>query len=125
LPLNVGLKYCDQANQVDPMDAAGHAYTPGPMAFKDRDVIDTILSESGFSTISIKDHKSTLIIGSTPTIAANNLTSVGPLYRLLLNYDDQVKALVQTELEQQLMHHVTSEGVTLKSNVWIITARKG
>ncbi len=125
LPLNVGLKYCDQDNQVDPMDAAGHSYTPGPMAFKDRDIIDKILSDSGFSAISIKDLKSTLVVGLTPTIAANNLISIGPLSRLLLNYDDQTKALVQTELEQQLMQHVTSEGVTLKSNIWIITARKG
>ncbi len=125
LPLNVGLKYCDQDNQVDPMDAAGHSYTPGPMAFKDKDIIDKILSDSGFSAISIKDLKSTLVVGLTPTIAANNLISIGPLSRLLLNYDDQTKALVQTELEQQLMQHVTSEGVTLKSNVWIITARKG
>ncbi len=125
LPLNVGLKYCDQDNQVDPMDAAGHSYTPGPMAFKDKDIIDKILSDSGFSAISIKDLKSTLVVGLTPTIAANNLISIGPLSRLLLNYDDQTKALVQTELEQQLMQHVTSEGVTLKSNIWIITARKG
>ncbi len=125
LPLNVGLKYCDQAYQVDPMDVAGHSYTPGPMAFKDRDIIDKILSDSGFSAISIKDLKSTLVVGLTPTIAANNLISIGPLSRLLLNYDDQTKALVQTELEQQLMQHVTSEGVTLKSNIWIITARKG
>ncbi len=124
LPLNVGLKYCNQDNKVDPMDVAGHSYTPGPMAFKDRDLIDTILTDSGFSAISIKDHKSTLVVGSTPTIAANNLISIGPLSRLILNYDDQIKALVQTELEQQLMQHVTSEGVKLKSNIWIVTARK-
>jgi hypothetical protein len=95
------------------------------MAFKDQDRIDKILSGSGFSTISIKEHKSTLVVGSTPAIAANNLTSVGPLSRLMQNYDDHIKASIQTELEQQLMHHVTSKGVTLKSNVWIITARKG
>ena len=124
LPLNVGLKYCNQDNKVDPMDVAGHSYTPGPMAFKDRDLIDTILTDSGFSAISIKDHKSTLVVGSTPTIAANNLISIGPLSRLILNYDDQIKALIQTELEQQLMQHVTSEGVKLKSNIWIVTARK-
>lgn len=124
LPLNIGLKYCNQDNKVDPMDVAGHSYTPGPMAFKDRDLIDTILTDSGFSAISIKDHKSTLVVGSTPTIAANNLISIGPLSRLILNYDDQIKALIQTELEQQLMQHVTSEGVKLKSNIWIVTARK-
>ena len=125
LPLNVGLKYCDQPNQVDPMDAAGLSYTPGPMAFKDQDRIDKFLCESGFSTISIKDHKSTLVVGSTPAIAANNLTSVGPLSRLMQNTDDHIKASIQTELRQQLMHHFTSKGVTLKSNVWIITASKG
>ena len=106
------------------MDVAGNSYTPGPMAFKDRDLIDTILTDSGFSAISIKDHKSTLVVGSTPTIAANNLISIGPLSRLILNYDDQIKALIQTELEQELMQHVTSEGVKLKSNIWIVTARK-
>ena len=121
LPLNAGLKYSDRS---DPMDAAGSSYVPGPMAFKDQNVIDKILNESGFSNISIKDYKSTLVVGQTPTIAANNLINVGPLSRLIQNSDNHIKALVQTELEQQLMHHVTPNGVELKSNVWIITASK-
>ena len=121
VPLNAGLKFCDLS---DPVDAAGSSYVPGPMAFKDQDRIDKILNESGFTNISIKDYKSMLVVGPTPQIAANNLINIGPLSRLIQNSDDQIKALVQTELEQQLMHHVTPKGVELKSNVWIITARK-
>jgi SAM-dependent methyltransferase len=121
LPLNVGLKYCDRS---DPMDAAGPSYAPGPMAFKDQDRIDKILNESGFSNISIEDYKSTLVVGPTPIIAANNLMDVGPLYRLIQNSDDNIKALVKTELKQQLTHHVTPKGVELNSNVWIVTASK-
>ena len=124
LPLNVGLKYCDQPNQDDTMDAAGLSYSPGPMAFKDQDRIDKILSESGFSTISIKEHKSKLTVGLTPKIAASNLTNVGPLSRLMQNYNDNIKALIQTDLEKQLIQNVTPEGVKLRSNVWIVTAIK-
>ena len=124
LPLNVGLKYCDQPNQDDTMGAAGLSYSPGPMAFKDQDRIDKILSESGFSTISIKEHKSKLTVGLTPKIAASNLTNVGPLSRLMQNYNDNIKALIQTDLEKQLIQNITPEGVKLRSNVWIVTAIK-
>ena len=125
LPLNVGLKYCDQPNQDDTMDAAGLSYSPGPMAFKDQDRINSILLASGFTEVSIHDHESKLVVGPTPKIAASNLTDVGPLSRLMQNYDNHIKMLVQTELEKQLMEHVTSRGVELNSNIWIVTANKG
>jgi ubiquinone/menaquinone biosynthesis C-methylase UbiE len=118
LPLNVGLKYCAPPNQVDP-------HAPGPMAFKDQDRINSILNASGFTKVSIHDHESKLVVGPTPKIAASNLTDVGPLSRLVQNSDNHIKILVQTELEKQLMEHVTSRGVELNSNIWIVTANKG
>ena len=118
LPLNVGLKYCAPPNQVDP-------HAPGPMAFKDQDRINSILNASGFTKVSIHDHESKLVVGPTPKIAASNLTDVGPLSRLMQNSDNHIKMLVQTELEKQLMEHVTSRGVELNSNIWIVTANKG
>ena len=121
LPLNAGLKYCVRP---DPMGAEGPSYVPGPMAFKDQDRIEKILNESGFSNISIRDYKSSLVVGLTPTTAANNLKDIGPLSRLLQDSDNHIKALVQTELEKQLMHHVTPKGVELMSNAWIVMARK-
>lgn len=118
LPLNVGLKYCAPPNQVDP-------HAPGPMAFKDQDRINSILNASGFTKVSIHDHESKLVVGPTPEIAASNLTDVGPLSRLMQNSDNHIKMLVQTKLEKQLMEHVTSRGVELNSNIWIVTANKG
>ena len=64
------------------------------------------------------------MVGLTPTTAANNLKDIGPLSRLLQDSDNHIKALVQTELEKQLMHHVTPKGVELMSNAWIVMARK-
>ncbi|MDA9976091.1 hypothetical protein N9F34_04675 [Alphaproteobacteria bacterium] len=104
LPLNVGLKYCNRPNQVDP-------HVPGPMAFKDQDRVNNIISASGFTNVSIKDHKSKLVVGPTPKMAANNSIGVGPLSWILQNFDNHIKALVQTELEKQLMQNVTSQGV--------------
>ena len=121
LPLNAGLKICDGS---DPMGAEESSYVPGPMAFKDRDRIDNILNESGFSNILIRDYKSSLVVGLTPEIAAKNLMKIGPLSRVIQDSDNHIKALVQAELEKQLMHHVTPKGVELKSNAWIVTANK-
>ncbi len=49
---------------------------------------------------------------------------IGPLSRVIQDSDNHIKALSQTELEKQLMHHVSHKGVELKSNAWIVTANK-
>ena len=59
------------------------------------------------------------IIGQTGAIA-RYCGKISNLYS-----DDNIKALVKTELKQQLTHHVTPKGVELNSNIWIVTANKG
>lgn len=116
-PLNVGLKYCPPPEKSDPN-------APGPLAFKEKDRIQTILSATGFTRIAIENYNSKLVVGPTPKDAAKQLSEFGPLYRLLANATDTITTSVRNELSSELEEFLTPDGVKLGASIWIVSAYK-
>lgn len=63
-------------------------YAPGPFALADADRLHGILSDAGFSNISIARHDGLMPMGTTPEQAGIQATSLGPTARALARFAD-------------------------------------
>jgi len=117
LPLEVVEKYV-------PLPPQDHPEEPGAFSFGDANRISRILTESGFSDISIKGFNADFYVGETVDDAVDFLTQIGPANNAMEAecVDPMTKARITSNLREELSLHTTKSGVQLKASTWVVTA---
>lgn len=95
---------------------------PGPFAFADSTHVTTLLTEAGFSDISLTPFDSDLVLGSIDDAVAQSL-DLGPLTRVIADLPDDLRKRIATAVRAELEKHVTPRGIALGGATWIVTAR--
>lgn len=98
---------------------------PGPFAFGDASRVERILSEAGFAGIELEPLDLPMQLGATSDLqSAVDLTfEIGPLSRLLVDAEPEIREKVREAVHSALSRYHTPSGVALPSAVWIVTAR--
>jgi len=96
---------------------------PGPFAFADPDRVRRILTDAGFTSISIDAHEETLSIGGGggADVAAEFLVQMGPTGSAL-RQDPSAEPRVRAAVKEAITPFVAPDGVKLPSAAWIVLA---
>lgn len=101
---------------------------PGPFAFADRNRVEKILTDAGFSAITIAAYDKPLSLGATSNgdpleEALTQAMEIGPLGRMLSGLPDETRVKARAAIRDELAKHLTPQGVMLGGAVWIVTAK--
>lgn len=95
---------------------------PGPFAFADADRVQSILTQAGFTRISIQPFD--MAIGGSPLDQTVALTfKVGPLASILREQPD-LKPVIEEAVRAAVSEYQTPQGVLMPAAVWIVSATK-
>ena len=117
LPLEIVEKYI-------PLPSPDNPEEPGAFSFGDANRISRILTEAGFSGISIKSFDAEFNVGATIDEAVDFLTQIGPANNAMEveGVDKTSKVHITSNLREELLSHTTKSGVKLNASTWIVTA---
>lgn len=98
---------------------------PGPFAFGDKDRLNGILKDAGFSQISIESLELDMEVGGGKGIeaAGRELTRTGPLARLVVDLTEDVREKVTDAVIKALEAHSSGGRVSLGSRTWLVSAK--
>ena len=114
---NIASKFLELPPKSAPRD-------PGPFAFEDPLYLNEVLSDSGWSEISIENYSVTNVVGKSTKAAADFLSRMGPMSVPFEDSEDSVKRKVIDSLEKCFADYVTTRGVEMHFSAWIVTAYK-
>ena len=99
--------------------------TPGPMAFADGKRVERILTEAGFSDITVVPHDEQLMIGSLAQLddAKFMLSRIGPAGRLLDSVDENSRRAAEDAIGIALQKRASADGMRLGSGIWLVSGR--
>jgi len=96
---------------------------PGPFAFADDGRVRGILEAAGFGAINVERFDASVVLGATPRAAAEAMTRIGPVARLVREVGIEHQPTVAAAVEKALVSYAASDGpVTLQGSAWIVTA---
>lgn len=113
----------EAARPVLPPLAAGDPLAPGPFAFADPDRVRGILTDAGFTKVTLTPFDALIGSGSLEETLALAL-EVGPLSRALRDHPDCRDAALGV-VRQALAAYVTEAGVMMPAAIWVVTASRG
>ena len=118
VPLQAVYKHVPRLPQLGPED-------PGPFAFASEQRVTRILSEAGFSHVTMErcDLTLDLAVGRGIEAAVQSTLEIGPSARALAEQPPDVVAAAAQSIGQELMPFVHGQSVLLKGSIWIVTAR--
>lgn len=116
VPLEAARPFLPPAPQMDPT-------APGPFAFASADRINSILSDAGFSDVTLHAFN-TSIGGSTLDQTVDLTFRVGPLGAALRD-DPGLQPTVAAAVRKAVSAYETPDGIFMPASVWIVTARAG
>jgi SAM-dependent methyltransferase len=113
------------AKSLLPEQAPGDPFAPGPFAFADAGRLRAILETAGFSDINIEKFAGAMDLGSVPSHAAFQATSLmGPTARALRHADETTRHRVMGAITQALTEFQTGdESIRLGTACWLVSAR--
>lgn len=116
-PLEVAMPFLTTPPDMPPAGA------PGPFAFADPAHVETMLSEAGWTGVSVAPWTGEMLLpGENPEQSAGFMMQLGPAARLIKEQGIDL-APVQAALRERMATAVTPEGrVAMKASVWIVTA---
>lgn len=108
-----------------PAPEAPPADAPGPFAFGDKDRLNRVLTDAGFSGISIDSLEIDMEVGGGKGIeaAGRELTRTGPLARMVIDLSDELRERVTDAVIQALEAHASGGKVSLGSRTWLVSAK--
>ena len=108
-----------------PLPAPVGPDAPGPFAFADRDRVNGILKNAGFSEIAFEAVEEPLTIGGTADLdaAVDFLLMLGPTQALLAKADEALRAQVVKSVRAAIAPHHGPDGVRLPAAAWVVRAR--
>lgn len=118
VPLQAVYKHVPRLPQLGPED-------PGPFAFASEQRVTRILSEAGFSHVTMErcDLTLDLAVGRGIEAAVQSTLEIGPSARALAEQPPDVVAAAAQSIRQELVPYVRGQSVLLKGSIWIVTAR--
>jgi SAM-dependent methyltransferase len=118
IPYEVALRHLGP-----PAPTPSHA--PGPLAFSDRDYVQSILERAGFADIVI-DRETPDIIGSSPEEETEYACTMGPPARLIdeKKPDEAMRATIRRGMIEAFAAYAQANGTLLPSTVFVVTARR-
>ena len=110
-----------EALGITPPPADPHA--PGPFAFADDVRVRGILESASFGAIEVRRFDASVTLGDTPRAAAEAVTRIGPVSRLLREVGVEHQPTVVDAIEKALAPHAAPDGrVQVQGSTWIISA---
>jgi len=97
--------------------------SPGIFAFADRDRIDQILSDAGFSDISIEKVTPNVTVGTNLDDAVSDALAVAPWASALDGQAEATVAALMAEIRATFEPYETPQGVVIQSACWLVGAR--
>lgn len=100
---------------------------PGPFAFADRQRVETILSEAGWTDIGFEPLGFAFISGTGEDAVEEALTlfkRIGPAARALAMADEATRVLAEGTLREWAEAHLVDNLVAFAAAAWIVTARR-
>ena len=96
---------------------------PGPFAFADEERVRGIMSSAGFGDLEVQRLDVAIAMGATPRAAAENLTQVGPISRLVREVGVEHLPVIVSAVERALIPLAAPDGhVSLNGSTWIVSA---
>ena len=96
---------------------------PGPFAFADDGRVRGILQAAGFGAVDVKRFDAPVVLGDTPRGAAEAVTRIGPVARLIREVGTEHAPTIAAAVEKALAPFAAPGGrVTLQGSAWIVTA---
>ncbi|KGE03112.1 class I SAM-dependent methyltransferase [Pseudohaliea rubra] len=120
LPLKAALEHL-------PPPPAPEPHAPGPFAFADRERLARILSEAGFTAVTIEHRDVTMGWGSGGDLAqtTREMLNIGPVGRLLAEENEAVRQRVYDSAANALTAYFSDGRISLPGATWFVTARRG
>lgn len=100
---------------------------PGPFAFADRERVEAILKEAGFSDVAFERFDGLMDLGRSPDKASFQVTQLmGPTMRALRDAGEETRAKVEEAVREALASHLARTGhIRLGIACWLVSARAG
>lgn len=115
VPMAAALQFLPPTEPVDPR-------APGPFAFGDTDYVRDILVQAGFDDVEATPLERQLSLGKDATTAAQFVTRIGPVSRVLADMDEARRDDLINEVRATLAPYESADGVALGAACWIVTA---
>ena len=99
-------------------------HAPGPFAFGERERVQDILGQAGFTSIRCEDLRIDLNFaqGATLAEAAEALVQAGPAAPLLAKLDPGARADALAEVAAAVAPHYRNDCIMMPSAIWIVSA---
>jgi SAM-dependent methyltransferase len=98
---------------------------PGPLGLSDRELIETLLEQAGFTAIAITELTGSMRIGTNVEDAVSFIRSMPMVRDLLSSAPPANQAAAIEAVEQALADHATPDGVVIQGNgAWLVTGRR-
>ncbi len=96
---------------------------PGPFAFADENRVRAILADAGFGAIDFQRFDAAIPLGATPRAAAEFVTQIGPVSRLVREVGAEHLPVILEAVERALTPLAVRDGhVSLDGSSWIVSA---
>jgi ubiquinone/menaquinone biosynthesis C-methylase UbiE len=117
-PLQAVYKHAPKLPQLGPED-------PGPFSFASEARVNRILSEAGFSGVTMEPHDLLLdiAVGRGLEAAVESALEIGPASRALDGQPADIRAAATRSIREALMPFARGQTVPLPASIWIVTAR--
>jgi SAM-dependent methyltransferase len=95
---------------------------PGPFGLDDPERVRTLLGDAGFADLALAPVDGPMYFGSDADDAWSFVRTMGIVKGLTESLDEASRATALTQLRQLLADRTSTDGVTLPSSSWLITA---
>lgn len=107
-----------------PFPDMGEPGAPGPFALADRDRLEAVLSDAGWTGITIDAAEEPMRLGTSVEDAMSFLRTSDIAQRLLADADETAAAAALDAIEKAIEPHAGPDGVELTGRAWIVQASK-
>ena len=104
-------------------DTPPNPRAPGPFAFAEEDYVRQILTQAGFSDVSIDPHPASLKVADALDEAVHFQTRLGPASRAINELVDEQRALALAAVKEALAPFDNGQGVYMDAAVWLVSAK--
>lgn len=98
-------------------------HAPGPFSLSDKDHLEKILTEAGFSEVNIQSVTSDIHIADNLDDAVESQSRIGPLARALTELTGEKKTQAVAAAREALSKHMHEGGLDLGAACWLVQAR--
>lgn len=112
------------AAQYVPMPPLGDPHAPGPASLCDPERTERLLTEAGFSQVTVAPYDTAMHIGRDGTLdnSVDFIMKIGPVPRMLQDADAETVTKVTEAIREALLEFDGDEGIRLAAATWIVTA---